>query len=629
MSDSIPAIREALTAGLNATALDLARGALTTADPVAAPELHYVAALASARMGAITEAEKWLARIEPSSDSAAGSAVVAPALAIEVRSLEGRIAKERFATAHDRNSPQAHAFAQAAIGSYRRAFELGGAAYPAVNAATLALLTGDSPLATELATRALAALTAPRDHWEHASAGEASLLLGRIDEARGHYAEAHRLAGNRFGDIASMRHQLLLIGSPAALALLDAVPAPRVVAFSGHMIDRPDREMPRFPPTLEAAVAAALRVRIDALGPAIGYAQAACGADILFLEAMHAAKMQTQIVLPFATPDFIETSVRFAGEGWVRRFERVLAAATRVVIATEETFRGDDVLFEHAANLIQGMAFLRAKELASLPLMLTVLDRDAVGRVGGTAATADTWTQKGGRVENIDLAALRNAHTSASTPAGDVTATSRSPSATVPALAPRRETKIEPPPPAHRRALQSLLFADVSGFSKMPEQYAPAFAETFLGRCKQILDGIANPPLHANTHGDGLFLVFALPSHAADFAVQLQRSLGEVDWTTLGLAPETGVRIALHTGPLFRIFDPVTDRFTYYGTHVTRTARLEPVVQPRHIFTTEEFASSLIAEDQERYQCDYIGAMKLAKHYGEARLYRLRWTSAG
>src|SRR5664279_2306008 len=109
MSDSIPAIREALTAGLNATALDLARSALTTADPVAAPELHYVAALASARMGAVAEAEKWLARIEPSPSNVSG---LTPALAIEVRSLEGRIAKERFASAHDRNSIQARAFAQ-------------------------------------------------------------------------------------------------------------------------------------------------------------------------------------------------------------------------------------------------------------------------------------------------------------------------------------------------------------------------------------------------------------------------------------------------------------------------------------------------------------------------------------
>jgi class 3 adenylate cyclase len=86
--------------------------------------------------------------------------------------------------------------------------------------------------------------------------------------------------------------------------------------------------------------------------------------------------------------------------------------------------------------------------------------------------------------------------------------------------------------------------------------------------------------------------------------------------------------VALHTGPLFRIFDPVTEKFTFYGTHVNRTARLEPIVRPRHIFATEEFAASLIAENQDRFSCDYIGTMQLAKHFGDARLYRLRWTMA-
>lgn len=172
--------------------------------------------------------------------------------------------------------------------------------------------------------------------------------------------------------------------------------------------------------------------------------------------------------------------------------------------------------------------------------------------------------------------------------------------------------------------LQSLLFADVSGFSRIPEQYAPRFAEMFLGTAKRVLDSLPYRAVHANTHGDGLFLVFDLPSHAAEFAHRLQHEIGQFDWPALGLAPETGVRVALHTGPLFRIFDPVTARHTFYGTHVNRTARLEPVVQPRSIFVTEEFAASLVAEDQDRFTCDYLGTMKLAKKFGDARLYRLR-----
>jgi len=595
--DTAATIRDALNVGLNLEALDLARDARS--GPADSAEARYLAALASARMGAIGEAEKALAEIDR---EALGSGP----LAVEVWSLAGRIAKERFAAMRDRSSAVAREFAHTSVENYERAHALDGSAYAAVNAATMAMLAGDTTLAQRLAQQALAAPEAANDYWHHATAGEALLVLGRIDEARARYAEAFRLAGPRFGDIASMRRQLALIGSDAARALAQELPPPQVIAFSGHMIDHPARPSPRFPPDLEPQVSQALRERVASFGPSIGYAQAACGADILFLEAMQEAGMQTQIVLPFPVPDFIESSVSFAGDAWVRRFERVVAGATRVIVATEEGFLGDDVLFEHAANLIQGMAYLRAAELATHPLMLTVLERDGSHIVGGTAATARNWTRQGGRLDNIDIAALRGV-----TPSQ-------------PAVTHAKRADTDATRAAPRRLLRSLLFADVSGFSKMPEQYAPRFAELFLGTCKRIVDSLGHPPAHANTLGDGIFMVFDLPTHAAEFALRLQQQIGQFDWPALGLAPETGVRIALHTGPLFRIYDPVTARQTFYGTHVNRAARLEPVVQPQSIFVTEEFAASLIAEEQVRFACDYIGTMPLAKRFGDARLYRLR-----
>jgi hypothetical protein len=603
-------IREALDAGLNLQALDLARSARF--GHAGSAEISYLGALASARMGAIDEAERWLADIDRASlgDSA---------LTVDAWSLAGRIAKDRYAALRDKSSAAACDHARAALAHYRRALAAGGTAYPAVNAATMAMLAGDAPLARALAQEALAPQRTDGDHWDHASAGEALLVLGRDDEARARYAEAHRLAGSRFGDIASMRRQLLLIGSGSAREMAQVLPAPNVIAFSGHMIDRPDRATPRFPARLEALVATALRDRIASLGPSIGYAQAACGADILFLEAMQDAGFQTQIVLPFAPEHFIETSVRFAGENWIDRFHRVLGRATRVVLATEEPYLGDDVLFEHAANLIQGMAFLRAAELSAQPLMLTVRECHTPELVGGTVATTRNWTGKGGRIANIDLAALRGDTSGAPRDGAD---------AAVNALPEPADRKAESQPSARARSLKSLLFADISGYTRMPEQYTPDFAEMFLGNCKAILDALDHPAIDVKTFGDGLFAVFELPSHAAEFATRLQQALRMVDWPALGLAPETGARIGLHTGPVFRVLDSVMGRPTFYGTHVNRTARLEPIVQPGHVFVTEEFAASLVADDQERFACDYIGSVPLAKRFGDARLYRLRRESA-
>jgi len=50
-----------------------------------------------------------------------------------------------------------------------------------------------------------------------------------------------------------------------------------VIVFAGHMIDRPDRAIPRFPSEFEPAVAKEIRRKIDKLEPGFGFASAACG----------------------------------------------------------------------------------------------------------------------------------------------------------------------------------------------------------------------------------------------------------------------------------------------------------------------------------------------------------------
>ena len=92
----------------------------------------------------------------------------------------------------------------------------------------------------------------------------------------------------------------------------------------------------------------------------------------------------------------------------------------------------------------------------------------------------------------------------------------------------------------------------------------------------------------------------------------------------MGLARETAARIGIHTGPVLRTFDPIMRKTAFYGTHVNRTARLEPIVRPGHIFVTEAFAASLGVDAEGRFRCNYLGVMPLAKQFGEARLYRLQ-----
>ncbi len=100
----------------------------------------------------------------------------------------------------------------------------------------------------------------------------------------------------------------------------------KVFLFSGHMIDAPDRSVPRFPPDKEKIAGRAIAQKLDELDAGecdLALCSGACGGDLLFAEACLRNGLRLQLYLPFATPQFVERSVRFAGGAWVERFERV------------------------------------------------------------------------------------------------------------------------------------------------------------------------------------------------------------------------------------------------------------------------------------------------------------------
>src|SRR5712691_5514639 len=81
----------------------------------------------------------------------------------------------------------------------------------------------------------------------------------------------------------------------------DAAPR-KVLLFSGHMIDAPDRQIARFPAEKEAVAAEAIANTIAELeaGPSdLAICGGACGGDLIFAEACLARKMRLEIYIPF------------------------------------------------------------------------------------------------------------------------------------------------------------------------------------------------------------------------------------------------------------------------------------------------------------------------------------------
>ena len=500
---------------------------------------------------------------------------------------------------------------------YLKAYGLTRDPYPGINAASLAMLLGDREVASALAQEIrsdLARRTAPSP-WDLATDAEALVLLGRFDAATRSYAMACTLAGDNAGMIATMRRQLRLLARaiPEARDLLPLLHAPDVIAFAGHMIDAPDRATPRFPAALESSLRAAIDAELRELHQPVVFTSAACGADLIFIEAALAHRAEVNVVLPFARNDFVRTSVAIGGENWIGRFDGALKRVTRVIMATDENHLGDDILFEHAARLVEGLSQLRATQLETAPSMLCVLDASSGTDVGGTRATYERWRKTGGMARVIDLAALRGG-SEALIPQRGVHLPEQSTDDH--AAKPTDETRLP-------RSLKAMMFADFAGFSRVQDAFAPQFQDQFLRIAAAQISQSPVRPLDAKTWGDGLYVVFDSPQYAAEFALGFLERAQDVDWTTTGLRSTNPVRIGLHAGPVFRGFDPVMQREHFFGSSVTRAARIEPITQPGTVYASEAFAAMLAAAGRKDFALEYIGRVALAKQYGESTIYRL------
>jgi hypothetical protein len=117
--------------------------------------------------------------------------------------------------------------------------------------------------------------------------------------------------------------------------------APRkVVLFSGHMIDAPGRDKPRFPASKEPVAAEAIAELLDSAGIGAGAGDlaicgGACGGDLLFAEAALARGTALELYIPFDEPAFLAESVDFADADWRARFLAAKARATLHVAPDE------------------------------------------------------------------------------------------------------------------------------------------------------------------------------------------------------------------------------------------------------------------------------------------------------
>lgn len=512
--------------------------------------------------------------------------------------LRGRLLKDK---AHALSGDERRAALAESAAAYGRAFELTGGFYSGINAASLAMLTGETARSHALArdivrlledTAAHAPQAGEQAYWRRATKAEALVLLGDEAGARAALAEAIRAAPDNHTARAATLRQLgrLAAGMGFEPAWLDDFRPPAVAFFAGRMGG------------LEAGGAAARELKTDlaaalAADPlSAGYGALAAGGDILFAEALLDAGGRLHAVLPCDPERFEAASVTPWGADWRDRFWACLAAADTVTEATNDATLLGEVAVELAARLAMGAAILQARALATRPVLYLAAPRET----GMSGAYRALWRRSGKGFEER----------------------------TAPAP-PSLESAPEPPSPAplaksDTRTLSAMVFADLAGFGALSDAEAldaiAAWLEPLAERLRQEGEGL----LHLNSWGDGVFAAYAEVGPAAraalamrDAAETLRRDLAGSRIGALAL------RAGAHYGPVTVLRDPVTGRQGLYGSQVSLAARVEPLAVPGSILVTEAFASALALEGVCGIRASYVGRRSLRGFNRQERLFAL------
>jgi hypothetical protein len=594
---------ELVALGENFLALEVVEEGLTW-DPER-PKLLNLGALACARAGALTRARDFLARLEQRSDQENSENV----------SLRARIWKDLMvlATGSDRSS-----FRRLALDLYLRAESLARdreAAFPGVNAATLYLLGGEVDQACQQAAKVRSALEngqpAPgAKFWDDVTLAECSLVEDHLPEALMEYGKATKPGPVKRGNLSTTYRQARLImeyrGQDPAL-LRESFPLPEIIVFAGHMIDY-QRPEPRFPAMAETQVAADLAAAIQPLTQPIAYSSAACGADILFLEALQKRReaggaVETHIVLPFDRKTFCEMSVarRDDGEGekWRARYEQVLANATSVTeLATGKWGALDQhqgIAFGYGNSVLFGTAFMKSKEFYAELRAFCVWDGRIGDGPGGTADCVASWRSHGIPIEIVSPAgAARRKIDSTSGSAASLDLGDRENSETI----------------------AFFVAGHFPAEKDLTEQEALTQRGSFFRDLAEILRSRESAILERTIFDDFFQLVFDDAQSAASAALALSELRLRYD-------RQMEIGLGVHAGPVLRQPNAATGVIQYVGRHSSKAIFLCQAPQGGPVYASREFAAFLALTPQGNLRCEYLGIAPLGGEYGSEPLFQI------
>ena len=584
--------RELLKKGDFVGVYDVAYKALEGPKSADHPTLAHLAVLSLARSGATTQAEQLYRKVKeylPPTE--------------ENLSLEARLYKDQFLKAKD--SAVKISLGKKARDLYLDAYRINHNYYPAINAATLSLIIGDTRACLRLANEVLTLCgedpspDASENYYLDVTRAEAQLLLGKDKEVSPALAHAYNSYPHDYGKLSTTWKQLSLICEYRGIATdcIEAIRPPTVIAFMGHTIHGMGKS-PGIDPADETMLREQIRALLKKHKIKIAFGSLACGADLLVAEEILNQDGELNVILPFSREEFKRTSVSPAGPDWEERFDRALARAASVYQIVEDAYTGYDLLYEACSLQIMGLAYLRSQTLGSRAYQVALWNGQPSASAEGTAAAIQTWEGLGQR--NL----------------------------VIPVPEPRSKGVLSLPVSSYekielKRHMKAMIFADVQGYSSLKEKQLPQFLSLWFQHLQKIFNTHKSDMLFSNTWGDAIYLVMDSASSAARISLDMIQIFNDKEFVKLDLPEEMGFRIAAHIGPVFEGYNPLIRKNEFFGTHVTQTARLEPCTPVGSVYVTEPFAALLSMEAAGVYRCEYVGNLPLPKDFGRIRMYHL------
>lgn len=505
------------------------------------------------------------------------------AVYVDALCLVGRLEKDKYIRELGRET--ADTALLNALEAYHNAYEVSGASFPGINAATLFQLADAKQNSRDIAVKIITENASDQEEfWQLATLAEAHLLLEEFDSARHYYQQVVDMIGTEYGLLASVKKHLPLIADKIKIPndIQEMLLGPTIAVFSGHMFDTSDRATPRFPTELRGQVAAEVGEFIDSNQIKIGYASAACGGDLIFCREMLKRDLEINIILPFASDEFRRTSVVLNGVDETAEFWDILKYANSISIATDESHLNNPCLYTHAADLIEGYAQLRARQCDGVVKVVAVIDPYTSGELGGSVERAIIWLEEGMDVHIIDLGKMRGAEKTDS-------------------ILPEPSRKVD------TRQLDREIKSIVEVSSNTHDDVVH---RVMASKVPEDMDFM---------RGEGINRAFSTVREAAEYAYHIRALAQMIKWQEMDLPADTQLQIAIHTGPIFPRSS--TKDKDYFGTHVFYARDLAEITPPACIYLTEPAAALLATLGPPDFSSDYLGVMDVKSK--RRQLYRL------